>query len=200
VNAWKRRFAKRASLSKWFAIQEDHHGNEPDSHPGVRLPSRRSRWSEWQASEKTRWATTASISGSISAFAGRSGSSRAYARTCNKRTASGDNKRELAHQAVNTRPLPLLDATPAFQTLVIILGQPPVLIPVHTPPRIFKRGGGDRRKPDPFQRLLARGHLLFPDANDPHGQRLSASSWRVRVGARASSDQRQAGAGSNAPL
>src|SRR3989442_2352510 len=49
VNAWKRRFAKRASLSKWFAIQQDHHGNEPDSHPGVRLPSRRSRWSEWQA-------------------------------------------------------------------------------------------------------------------------------------------------------
>src|SRR6266852_1451928 len=44
------RFAKRASLSKWFANQEDHHGNEPDSHPGVRLPSRRSRWSSWQAS------------------------------------------------------------------------------------------------------------------------------------------------------
>src|SRR5947208_2609675 len=35
-------FAKRTSLSKWFAIQEDHHGNEPDSHPVVRLPSRRS--------------------------------------------------------------------------------------------------------------------------------------------------------------
>src|SRR2546425_1462369 len=50
VNAWKRRFAKRASLSKWFAIQQDHHGNEPDSHPGVRLPSSRSRWSSWQAS------------------------------------------------------------------------------------------------------------------------------------------------------
>ena len=36
-----------------------------------------------------RWATTASISGSISAFAGRSGSERAYPRICTKRTASG---------------------------------------------------------------------------------------------------------------
>src|SRR5215471_15042819 len=43
-------FATRANLSKWFAIQEDHHGNGPDSHPGVPLPSRRSRWSSWQAS------------------------------------------------------------------------------------------------------------------------------------------------------
>src|SRR5713226_6738517 len=43
-------FAKRASLSRSSAIQEDHHGNEPDSHPGVLPPSRRSRWSSWQAS------------------------------------------------------------------------------------------------------------------------------------------------------
>src|SRR5207248_215584 len=34
-------FATRASLSKWFASREDHHGNVPDSHPGVPLPSRR---------------------------------------------------------------------------------------------------------------------------------------------------------------
>src|SRR5260221_12833469 len=32
-------FGKRASLSRWFASQQDHHGPVPDSHPGVRLPS-----------------------------------------------------------------------------------------------------------------------------------------------------------------
>src|SRR5260370_23890705 len=46
-------FAKRANLSKWFAIQEGHHGNEPDSHPGVRLLSRRSRWSSWHAIDRS---------------------------------------------------------------------------------------------------------------------------------------------------
>src|SRR2546425_6536790 len=53
VNAWKRRFAKRASLSRWFAIQQDHHGNEPDSHPGVRPPSRRSRRSWCEATDQS---------------------------------------------------------------------------------------------------------------------------------------------------
>src|SRR2546430_12111312 len=33
-------FAKRASLSRWFANPEDHHGSVPDSHPGVPLPSK----------------------------------------------------------------------------------------------------------------------------------------------------------------
>jgi hypothetical protein len=32
-------FAKRASLSKWFASREVHHESVPDSHPGVRPPS-----------------------------------------------------------------------------------------------------------------------------------------------------------------
>src|SRR5258708_33279486 len=41
-------FAKRASLSRWFAIPEDHPDGGPDSHPGVPLPSRRypPSWSE----------------------------------------------------------------------------------------------------------------------------------------------------------
>src|SRR6266702_1859527 len=41
-------FAKRASLSRWFASQEGHHGSVPDSHPGVLPPSRRCppSWSE----------------------------------------------------------------------------------------------------------------------------------------------------------
>src|SRR5947209_113778 len=42
-------FASRASLSRWFAIPEDHHGGEPDSHPGAPPPSRRCPGSWWQA-------------------------------------------------------------------------------------------------------------------------------------------------------
>src|SRR5690349_8402871 len=34
-------FATRASLSRWFASQEGHHGSVPDSHLGGRPPSRR---------------------------------------------------------------------------------------------------------------------------------------------------------------
>ena len=132
-----------------------------------------------------RSANTASISGSISAFAGRSGSSRAQARTCNKRTASGDNRPEPPHQTVNRGPLPLLNATPAFQAWMIVLDQPPMPIPVHALPRLFERRGGDRGQQDPFQRLLAFRCLLFPHTNDPHRQRLLARSrllawWQER--------------------
>src|SRR6266852_6718324 len=42
-------FAKRANLSRWFAIPEAHHGSVPDSHPGVPPPSRRCPASWWQA-------------------------------------------------------------------------------------------------------------------------------------------------------
>ena len=124
-----------------------------------------------------RWAKTASIRGSITAFAGRSGSSRAQARTCNKRTAKGDNRPEPPHQAVNTRPLPLLNATPTCETLVRVLDQKASPIPVHALPRFFERRGGNRGQQDPFQRLLAFWGLLFPDADNPHGQGLLARSW-----------------------
>jgi hypothetical protein len=77
--------------------------------------------------------------------------------------------------------------------------QPPMPIPVSTLPCVFERRRGDRGKPYPFQPLLGISRLLFPDANDPHGQGLLAHSRRVRVGARASSDHRKAGAGSNTP-
>ena len=52
---------------------------------------------------------------------GRSGFSRAQARTCNKRTASRDNRPEPPDQAVNGLQLPFLNATPTFQALVIVL-------------------------------------------------------------------------------
>ena len=145
-----------------------------------------------------RWANTASIRGSITAFAGRSGSSRAQARTCNKRTARGDNRPEPPHQAINARPLPLFYATPTFEALMIVLHQPPVPIPVDPFPGLCKRRGGNRGQQNPFQRLLAFGSLLFPDADDPHGQGLLACAWRVRGVARVSSAQRQAAIGSNA--
>src|SRR6266699_2788555 len=45
-------FATRASLSKWFANREDHHGPVPDSHPGGRPPSRRCPPSWWQATDQ----------------------------------------------------------------------------------------------------------------------------------------------------
>src|SRR2546429_6486406 len=144
-----------------------------------------------------RWPPTASIKGSITAFVGRSGSSRASARTCTNRAASGDNSPGPRDQTVPFLQLSLLDATATCEALVRVLDQPAIPIPVHALPGLFKRGGGDRGKPHPFQRLLASARLLFPDTNDPHGQGLLARSWRVRVGARASSAQRQAGVGSN---
>ena len=58
-------FAKRASLSRWFAIQEDHHGSVPDSPPGVPLPSRRCPESCVRGDPPVRSANTTSISGSI---------------------------------------------------------------------------------------------------------------------------------------
>ena len=51
VNPRKQAFAKIASLSKWFAIQEGHHGSVPDSHPGVPPPSRKCPQTWSQASD-----------------------------------------------------------------------------------------------------------------------------------------------------
>jgi hypothetical protein len=77
-----------------------------------------------------RWANTASISGSITSEARRSGSSRAQARTCNKRTARGDNRPEPPYQAINALQLPLFDATATFEALMIVLHQPSMSIPL----------------------------------------------------------------------
>src|SRR6266566_9477562 len=84
-----------------------------------------------------------------------------------------------ADQTVNALQLPLFNATPTFEALVIILDQPSVSIPVHTLPRVFERGGGDRGHQDPLQWLLSFWSLLFPDAKDPHGQRLLACARLV---------------------
>src|SRR5207247_1494787 len=73
--------------------------------------------------------------------------------------------------------LPLLNATPTFEALMIVLDQPPMPIPVHPLPRLFERGGGHRGQQQPFQRLLAFWSFLFPHTNDPHRQRLLARSW-----------------------
>src|SRR6266702_7425906 len=96
-----------------------------------------------------------------------------------ERTARGDNRPEPPDQAVNRRPLPFFNATAACEALVIVLDQPAMPIPVHALPRLFERGGGHRGKPHPFQWLLALWSFLFPDADDPHGQRLLARSWGI---------------------
>src|SRR5256714_9918859 len=82
-----------------------------------------------------------------------------------------------AHQAINRRPLTLLNATATFEALVIVLVQKASPIPVHALPRLFDRCGGHRGQQDPFQWLLSLWSFLFPHTNDPHGQRLLARSW-----------------------
>src|SRR6266704_3150143 len=57
--------------------------------------------------------------------------------------------------------------------------QPPMPIPVDSLPGLFERRGGHRREQDPFQWFFSFGSLLFPDANDPHRQRLLARARRV---------------------
>src|SRR5258708_3647558 len=84
-----------------------------------------------------------------------------------------------AHQTVNARPLSVLNATAAFQTLVLVLHTPATTVPVHTLPCLCERRRGDRGQQKPFQRLLSFWSLLFPDAHDPHGQGLFARSRLV---------------------
>src|SRR6266568_707769 len=85
-------------------------------------------------------------------------------------------------QAVNALQLPFFDATPTFETLVIVLDQPPMSIPLHTLPGLVKRGGGDRGQQNPFQRLFSFWSLLFPDANNPHRHGVLARSWLMAWG------------------
>ena len=100
MNARKHGFAKRASLSKWFASQEGHHGSVEDE-PPRRATSVQKVPTVMLAGEPPHsFAKTASIRGSITSFAGCWGSCRATARTCSKRTARGDNRPEPPHQAV----------------------------------------------------------------------------------------------------
>ncbi len=87
-----------------------------------------------------------------------------------------------AHQAINALQLPFFNATAAFKALVIVLDQPAMPIPVHTLPGVFERGGGNRGQQHPFQRLLSFWSLLFPDANNPHGQGLLARSRLIAWG------------------
>ena len=73
-----------------------------------------------------RWANTASIRGSISAFAGRSLWVFPSAGT-HLQQAHGQRGQQTqqADQAINRRPLPLLNATPTFEALVRVLHLPP---------------------------------------------------------------------------
>ena len=132
-----------------------------------------------------RCANTASISGSITSEARRSGSSRAQARTCNKRTASGDNR-----PSKRIRPSTLCNCRssmrqPLLRHRWIVLHQPSMSIPLDPLPGLYKRGGGHRGHQDPFQWLRAFGSLLFPDPNDPYCQGVLARSrlmawWQKR--------------------
>src|SRR5262249_11384789 len=79
-----------------------------------------------------------------------------------------------AYQAVNALQLSLLDATPAFEALVIVLDRPPMPIPVYTLPGLLEGGSGNRCQQNPFQRVFSGWSLLFPDADDPDLQRLFA--------------------------
>jgi hypothetical protein len=71
------------------------------------------------------------------------------------------------------------DAPATFEAVMIVLHQLARSIPLDPLPGMFKRRGGQRGEPDPFQRLLSRCHLFFPDADDPHRQRLLARSRGV---------------------
>src|SRR6266487_4099493 len=90
-----------------------------------------------------------------------------------------------ADQPVNGLQLPFFNAAPTFEALMIVLHQPSMSIPLDPLPGLFKRRGGYRGHQDPFQRLLAFGSLLFPDANDPHRHGVLARSrlmarWQER--------------------
>src|SRR5215469_6454961 len=167
-------FATRASLSKWFASREDHHGSVPDSHPGVPLPSeirahrhggRRLPTALGQDGKHQRLNDLVSRTLWIFTLQ-RTDLQQAYSQR--------RQQAQQAHQAVNRLQLPVLNATATFQALLIVLRQPAVPIPVHPLPGLFERGGRDRGKPDPFQRLLAYGSLLLPDADDPHVHGVAA--------------------------
>src|SRR5258708_2350334 len=88
-------------------------------------------------------------------------------------------------QTINALQLPFLNTTPTFEALMIVLNQPPMLIPVDPLPGLFKRRGGNRGQQDPFQRLLSFWSLLFPNANDPNRHGVLACSrliagWQER--------------------
>src|SRR6266699_854458 len=87
-----------------------------------------------------------------------------------------------AHQAVNGLHLPVLNATPTFEALMIVLGQPTIPIPVYSFPRLFECGGGNRGQQDPFQRLLAFGSgACSSQTRTTHtvkGFLLARGSWR----------------------
>ena len=85
-----------------------------------------------------------------------------------RRTASGDNRPEPPHQAINARPLPLFNATPAFETVMIVLNQPSMSIPLDQLPRLFERGGGDRGRQDPFQWLLSARRACSSQTRTTH--------------------------------
>ena len=143
-------FAKRASLSQWFASREVHHESVKDAPPrratSVRDPCPRS-WSEAtrQCAGPTRPASAAQSPHSRGAL----GLPEHRHAPAYRRTASGDDRPEPPYQAINARPLPLFDATATFEAVMIVLHQPSMSIPLDPLPGLYKRGGGHRGHQDP---------------------------------------------------
>ncbi len=67
-----------------------------------------------------------------------------------------------AYQTINPLPLPLLNATAAFEAVVRVFDQPAQPRPVYTLPGGFEGRGRYRGQQEPFQRFLSFWSLLAP--------------------------------------
>src|SRR5947209_9339521 len=124
-------FATKASLSRWFASQEDHHGNEPDSHPGVPLPSeiradghRGRRLSRALGHHRQHQRLNHLLSRAL-------GLGTRVSADLQQAYGKRGQQTQQADQTVNGLQLPFFNATPTLKALMIVLHQPAIALPVH---------------------------------------------------------------------
>ena len=99
-----------------------------------------------------------------------SGSLRLPARQVAQLQQTNGQRRQEAQQAfqtVNRLNLALFEMAAGFETLMIVLYDPAMLIPIHSLPGLFQSQCRHRGQQHPFQRLFSGWGVFFPDTNRP---------------------------------
>ena len=94
----------------------------------------------------------------------------------------GRQQPQQPYQALSALDLALFQPASRFETLMILLHDPAVLIPPDALPGLLERRRGDRGQQNPLQRLFSGGSLLFPDPNHPHLERGALVRFSPRGG------------------
>jgi len=130
VNAFQERGLREPAFPNGAPERRDHHGSEPDSHPGARLLSeiradghRGRRLSRALGHHRQHQRLNHLLSRAL-------GLGTRVSTDLHQAYSQRGQQTQQADQPVNGRPLPFFNAAPTFEALMIVLHQPAMSIPL----------------------------------------------------------------------